>query len=43
MPNLVCTGATLQCSFGTTPATFSASGTETSAGSAAGQTAVSLQ
>ncbi len=36
MPNLVCTGATLQCSFGTTPATFSASDTETSAGSAAG-------
>jgi Domain of unknown function (DUF4280) len=36
MPNLVCTGATLQCSFGTTPATFSASGTETSAGDAAG-------
>ena len=36
MPNLVCSGATLQCSFGTTPATFSASGTETSAGSAAG-------
>jgi len=36
MPNLVCTGATLQCSFGTTPATFSASGTKTSAGSAAG-------
>jgi hypothetical protein len=26
MPNLVCTGATLQCSMGTTPATFAASG-----------------
>lgn len=25
MSDLVCTGATLQCSFGTTPATFSAS------------------
>jgi len=36
VPNLVCTGATLQCSFGTTPATFSASGTQTSAGAAAG-------
>jgi hypothetical protein len=34
--NLVCTGAALQCSFGTTPATFSASGTETSASAAAG-------
>jgi Domain of unknown function (DUF4280) len=36
MPNLVCSGATLQCSFGTTPATFSASGDQTSAGSPAG-------
>jgi Domain of unknown function (DUF4280) len=36
MPNLVCTGATLQCSFGTTPATFAASGTQTFAGSPAG-------
>jgi Domain of unknown function (DUF4280) len=36
MPNLVCTGATLQCSFGTIPATFSASGIKTSAGAPAG-------
>ena len=36
MPNLVCTGATLQCSFGTTPAAFAASGAQVSAGSAAG-------
>jgi hypothetical protein len=36
MPNLVCSGATLQCSFGTTPATFAASGAQTSAGSPAG-------
>jgi hypothetical protein len=36
VPNLVCTGATLQCSFGTTPATFAASGAKTSAGSPAG-------
>jgi hypothetical protein len=36
MGKLVCTGATLQCSFGTTPATFSASGTKTLARSAAG-------
>jgi Domain of unknown function (DUF4280) len=36
MPNLVCTGASLQCSFGTTPAMFAASGTQTSAGSPAG-------
>jgi Domain of unknown function (DUF4280) len=36
MPQLVCTGATLQCSFGTTPATFAASGTTASAGSPAG-------
>ncbi len=33
---MVCTGATLQCSFGTTPATFAASGTQTMAGSPAG-------
>jgi hypothetical protein len=31
MPAAVCTGATLQCSFGTTPATFAASGTQASA------------
>jgi hypothetical protein len=36
MPNLVCTGATLQCSFGTTPATFAASGVQASAGGPAG-------
>src|ERR1700689_2078246 len=36
MPNLVCPGATLQCSFGTTPASFAASGTDVSAGSPAG-------
>jgi hypothetical protein len=36
MPNLVCTGATLQCSMGTTPATFAASGTEVLAGAPAG-------
>lgn len=36
MPNLVCSGATLQCSLGTTPATFSASGDQTSAGGQAG-------
>ena len=36
MPNLVCTGATLQCSFGTTPATFSATGTRVSAVAQAG-------
>ncbi len=36
MPNMVCTGATLQCSFGTTPATFAASGIQTSAGSPVG-------
>ena len=36
MPNLVCTGATLQCSFGTTPATFTASGAQVSATTAAG-------
>jgi Domain of unknown function (DUF4280) len=33
---LVCTGATLQCSFGTTPATFAASGTQVSAVGAGG-------
>ena len=33
---LVCTGAMLQCSFGTSPATFTASGTRTSAMSPAG-------
>ncbi len=36
MPNVVSTGATLQCSFGTTPATFAASGTQALAGAAAG-------
>jgi len=36
MPNLVCTGAKLQCSFGTTPATFTASAARASAGGAAG-------
>lgn len=36
MPNLVCTGATLQCSFGAMPATFAASGIQTSAGSPVG-------
>ena len=36
MPSLVCTGATLQCSFGTTPASFAASGGQVSAGSPAG-------
>jgi hypothetical protein len=33
---MVCTGATLQCSFGTSPATFAASGTQTSATTPAG-------
>lgn len=33
---MVCTGATLQCSFGTTPATFAASGTQASATSPCG-------
>lgn len=33
---LVCTGATLQCSFGTTPSTFSASGDQVSAQAPAG-------
>jgi hypothetical protein len=36
MPNLVCTGATLRCSFGTAPATFSATKTQVSAGGPAG-------
>jgi hypothetical protein len=36
MPDLVCTGATLQCSFGTTPATFAASGSQVSAGDPVG-------
>lgn len=36
MPNLVCTGATLQCSFGTMPATFSGTGTRVSAVGQAG-------
>jgi hypothetical protein len=36
MPQLVCTGATLQCSFGTTPATFAASGTQAMAGAPGG-------
>lgn len=33
---IVCTGATLQCSFGTTPATFAASGIQASTTSPAG-------
>lgn len=36
MSNLVCTGATLQCSFGTTPATFAASGTQSLTGGPVG-------
>jgi hypothetical protein len=36
MPDMVCTGATLQCSFGTTPATFAASGAQVSAGAPVG-------
>jgi hypothetical protein len=36
MTSLVCTGATLQCSFGTLPATFAASGTDVAAGQPAG-------
>ena len=36
MPNLVCTGAKLQCSFGTTPASFTASAAKVSAGATAG-------
>jgi hypothetical protein len=36
MTNVVCTGATLQCSFGTTPATFAASAAQVAAGTPAG-------
>lgn len=36
MPDLVCTGATLRCSYGTTTATFSATGAKVTAGAAAG-------
>jgi hypothetical protein len=36
MPTQVCTGAALQCSFGTAPSTFAASGIEVSATAAAG-------
>jgi hypothetical protein len=36
MPNLVCTGATLQCSFGAIPSTFAASGIQASAGTPVG-------
>lgn len=36
MPNLVCTGAALQCSMGTSPATFAASGQSVSGPTAAG-------
>jgi Domain of unknown function (DUF4280) len=36
VPNIVCTGATLQCSFGTTPATFAASGIQVETGSPVG-------
>jgi Domain of unknown function (DUF4280) len=36
MPDLVCTGAELRCSYGTASATFSASGARVSAGAAAG-------
>ena len=36
MPSQVVTGATLQCSFGTAPSTFAASGVEVSATAAAG-------
>lgn len=36
MPNQVCTGAALQCSFGTAPSTFAASGIEVDATAAAG-------
>lgn len=36
MPNLVCTGAQLQCSMGTAPAAFSASQARVSAGGPAG-------
>jgi hypothetical protein len=36
MPDLVCGGASLQCSMGTTPATFAASDTEVTATGAGG-------
>ena len=36
MPNLVCTGAMLQCSFGAAPSTFNASGIQVSTGSPVG-------
>lgn len=36
MPTQVCTGASLQCSFGTVPSTFAASGAEVSAIGTAG-------
>lgn len=36
MPTLVCTGATLQCSFGTAASSFTASGTQVSATTATG-------
>jgi hypothetical protein len=36
MPTLVCTGATLQCSFGAAPAVFAASGVQVSTGSPVG-------
>jgi hypothetical protein len=36
MGNVVCTGASLQCSFGTTPSVFAASGVDVSATSPAG-------
>ncbi len=36
MPDLVCTGATVECSFGTAPATFSATGAQVSASAPAG-------
>ena len=36
MPTQVCTGASLQCSFGTTPSTFSATSTDIEATTAAG-------
>jgi hypothetical protein len=36
MPNQVATGATVQCSFGTVPATFSATGVKVKATTAAG-------
>jgi hypothetical protein len=36
MPNQVCSGAALQCSFGTAPSTFAASGVQVDAMAAAG-------